>query len=224
MTTRVKICGINSADALDAAMDAGVDYVGFVFFPPSPRAVTPAQAAALSAGRPGGPARVGLFVDPTDDDIVAALAGLPLDVLQIYGAFGRAASLRTRFGIATWAAVGVAGVPDLPTAAPGVDGLLIEAKAPPGAALPGGNAHAFDWSILGGWTAPVPWMLAGGLTPGNVGDAVRISGAPAVDVSSGVERRRGIKDPALIREFVRNARGERASPASFSTGRELDEG
>jgi len=211
MTTLVKICGINSADALDAAVDAEADYVGFVFFPPSPRAVTPAQAAALSERRPGGPARVGLFVDPTEDDIVAALAAMSLDVLQIYGPPGRAATFRTRFGIVTWAAVGIAGVSDLPSAAAGVDGLLIEAKAPPDAVLPGGNAQAFDWSILHGWTAPAPWMLAGGLTPDNVADAVRISGAPAVDVSSGVERSRGVKDTALVQAFVRNARAEAKS-------------
>ena len=204
--TRVKVCGINSAEAMDAAVDAGADYVGFNFFPASPRFVTPAQAAALSNRRPGGPARVGLFVDPTDDDVAAVVAALTLDVLQIYGVPGRAASLRSTFGITTWAAVGVGGPSDLPLAAPGVDGLLIEAKAPLGAVLPGGNAQLFDWSILPGWTAPVPWMLAGGLTPGNVADAVRISGAPAVDVSSGVERSRGVKDPALIRAFVGNAR------------------
>ena len=208
MTTRVKICGINSADALNAAVDAGADYVGFNYFPPSPRVVTPAQAAALSAGRPGGAARVGLFVDPADDDVAAALAELALDVLQVYGAPGRAAALRAKFGIATWAAVGVASVADLPSAAPGLDGLLIEAKAPPGAILPGGNAHLLDWHMLHGWTAPAPWMLAGGLTPDNVAEAVRISGATAVDVSSGVERSRGVKDPALIRAFITKARAK----------------
>jgi phosphoribosylanthranilate isomerase len=208
MSTRVKICGINSAEALDAAVDAGADYVGFVFFPPSPRAVTPEQAAALSAHRPGGPARVGLFVDPTDDDVAAALAALALDVLQIYGAPGRAAQIRAQFTVPVWAAVGVAGVSDLPSAAPGVDGLLIDAKAPPDAVLPGGNARAFDWSVLHGWAAPIPWMLAGGLTPENVTKAVRISGARAVDVSSGVERSRGVKDPELIRTFLKNAQEE----------------
>jgi len=208
MSTHVKICGINSADALDAAVDAGADYVGFVFVPPSPRAVTPAQAAGLSARRPGGPARVGLFVDPTDDEVAQALASLPLDVLQIYGAPGRASEIQARFGVAAWAAVGVATVSDLPTAAPGVDGLLVEAKTPPGAVLPGGNARVFDWSVLHGWTAPAPWMLAGGLTPENVAEAVRISGAPAVDVSSGVERSRGVKDPELIRAFLENVRNE----------------
>ncbi len=206
MITRVKICGINSADAMDAAVETGADYIGFNFFRLSPRVVTPAQAAALSKRHPGGPALVGLFVDPSDDDVAAVLAAVALDVLQIYGPQGRAASLRLLFGIATWATVGVSDVPDLPLAAPGVDGLLIEAKAPLDAVLPGGNAQLFDWSILHGWKSPMPWMLAGGLTPGNVADAVRISGAPAVDVSSGVERSRGIKDPALIRAFIRSAR------------------
>lgn len=204
--TLVKICGINSPEALDAAADAGADYIGFVFFPPSPRAVTPAQAAALSAHRPGGPARVGLFVDPTDDDVADALAALPLDVLQVHGAPGRAAGLRARFGVPAWAVAGVGDAADLPTGAPGVDGLLLDAKAPPGAVLPGGNARTFDWSMLRGWTAPAPWLLAGGLTPDNVTEAVRVSGALAVDVSSGVERSRGVKDIGLIQAFVRNAR------------------
>ncbi len=206
MSTRVKICGINATDALDAAVDAGADYIGFNFFPPSPRVVTPAQAAALAARRPGGAAWVGLFVDPTDGEVAAVLDALRLDVLQVYGAPGRAAALQARFGVAAWAAVGVAGAPDLPLAAPGVDGLLIEAKAPPGAALPGGNARVFDWSVLHGWVAPAPWMLAGGLTPDNVAEAVRVAGAAAVDVSSGIERRRGVKDPELIRSFIRSAR------------------
>jgi len=204
--TLVKICGINAPEALDAAVDAGADYVGFVFFPPSPRAVTPSQAAALSAHRPGGPARVGLLVDPTDDDVAEALAALPLDVLQVHAAAGRAAELRMRFGTPVWAVAGIGNPADLPTAAAGVDGLLLDAKAPPGAVLPGGNARVFDWSMLRGWAAPAPWLLAGGLTPGNVAEAVRISGAPAVDVSSGVERSRGLKDAVLIQAFVRNAK------------------
>lgn len=204
--TLVKICGINSPESLDAAADAGADYIGLVFFPPSPRAVTPAQAAALSAHRPGGPARVGLFVDPTDDEVADALASLPLDVLQVHGALSRAAGLRTRFGVPVWAVAGVGDAVDLPGDAPGVDGLLLDAKAPPGAVLPGGNARTFDWSMLRGWAAPAPWMLAGGLTPDNVTEAVRVSGTPAVDVSSGVERSRGVKDTVLIQAFVRNAR------------------
>lgn len=206
MTVRVKICGINTPAALDAAADAGADWVGYVFFPPSPRAVTPAQAAALDAHRHG-PARVGLFVDPADDDVAQALAAVALDVLQVHATAARAASLRTRFGVPVWhvAAIGTSG--DLPAAAPGVDGLLLDAKAPPGATRPGGNALTFEWSLLHGWAAPLPWLLAGGLTPGNVAEAIRVSGAEAVDVSSGVEASRGMKDAGLIRDFIRAARG-----------------
>ncbi len=205
MTARVKICGINSPAALDAAADAGADWIGYVFFPPSPRAVTPAQAAALDAHRRG-PARVGLFVDPSDDDVALALAALPLDVLQVHAGAGRAAALRARFGVPVWHVIGVGAAADLPTSAPGVDGLLLDAKAPPGATRPGGNALSFDWSILRGWAAPLPWLLAGGLTPDNVADAVRVSDALAVDVSSGVESAHGVKDAALIRAFVQAAR------------------
>ncbi len=205
MTTQVKICGISTPAALDAAADAGADWIGYVFFPPSPRAVTPAQAAALDAHRRG-PARVGLFVDPSDDDVAQALTALPLDVLQIHASAGRAAALRTRFGVPVWHVIGVGTAADLPKSASGVDGLLLDAKAPPGATRPGGNALSFDWSILHGWAAPLPWLLAGGLTPGNVADAVHVSGASAVDVSSGVESTRGVKDAALIRAFVQAAR------------------
>ena len=201
---RVKICGINTDDAMDAAADA--DYIGFNFFPPSPRSVTPDRAAALSRAHPGGPARVGLFVDPTDDEVEAVLAALPLDVLQVHASPGRAAGLQARFGVSAWAVVGVADATDLPSAMPGVAGLLLDAKAPPNALLPGGNATVFDWSILRRWTAPMQWMLAGGLTPDNVADAVRISGALAVDVASGVESSRGVKAAELIRSFIVNAR------------------
>ncbi len=201
MTTRVKICGINSPATLDAAADAGADWIGYVFFPPSPRAVTPEQAAALDRHRRG-PARVGLFVDPRDDDVAQVLAAVSLDVLQVHADAERAAALRSRFGVPVWHVVGVGTAADLPASAPGVDGLLLDAKPPPGATRPGGNALVFDWSILRGWAAPLPWLLAGGLTPGNVAEAARVSGAPAVDVSSGVERTRGVKDAELIRAFV----------------------
>ena len=201
MTTRVKICGINSPATLDAAADAGADWIGYVFVPPSPRAVTPEQAAALDRHRRG-PARVGLFVDPRDDDVAQVLAAVSLDVLQVHADAERAAALRSRFGVPVWHVVGVGTAADLPASAPGVDGLLLDAKPPPGATRPGGNALVFDWSILRGWAAPLPWLLAGGLTPGNVAEAARVSGAPAVDVSSGVERTRGVKDAELIRAFV----------------------
>lgn len=205
MTVRVKICGINSPDAFDAAVDAGADWLGFAFFPPSPRFVTPTTAAALSARYPGGPLRVGLFVDPTAEAIARALATMPLDILQLYGTIDVAA-LRTRFGRPIWRAVGIGAAADLPHDAGGADALVLEAKPPPHATRPGGNATAFNWSLLRGWAAPAPWILAGGLTPDNVTEAIRATGATAVDVSSGVESVRGVKDPMLIRTFIANAR------------------
>jgi phosphoribosylanthranilate isomerase len=203
--TGVKICGINDAVAFDTTIAAGADWLGFNFFPPSPRYVTPAQAADLSARSPGGAARVGLFVNPSGGDIAAALDVVRLDALQLYGAVDFAA-LRARFGLPVWRAVGVETAQDLPASAGGADRLLVEAKAPAGATRPGGNAVSFDWSVLRGWAAPAPWMLAGGLTVETVAEAVRATGAPAVDVSSGVERSPGVKDPTLIRTFIANAR------------------
>jgi phosphoribosylanthranilate isomerase len=204
----VKICGVNDAAAMDAAVAAGADLVGLVFFPPSPRAVTPAQAAALA--RPG-PGRVGLFVDPTDAEIAAVLAALPLDLIQLHGEEtpARCAEIRARFGREVMKALGIAAREDLAALAayaPAVDRFLLDAKAPPGAPIPGGNAAPFDWSVLAGAAIPRPWLLAGGLTPENVAEAVRVAGAPGVDVSSGVERARGVKDPARIAAFVAAAR------------------
>lgn len=205
MTARIKICGITTAEGMDAAAAAAADWVGFNFFAASPRYVTLATAAALAA-RPGVPAKVGLFVNPTDAELAATLAAVALDVLQIYADAPRAAEIRTRFNVPVWHAIGVAMPSDLPAAAQGVDGFIIEAKPPPGATRPGGNAVTFDWSILAGWPAPAPWLLAGGLTPENVAEALRISGAPGVDLSSGVERIKGIKDPALVAAFARAVR------------------
>lgn len=203
---KVKICGINGVEALSAAAAAGADWVGFVFFPRSPRYVTPDRAAELSAAHPGGPARVGLFVEPADADVAAALGAVRLDVLQVHASPARAAALRARFGVPVWSVIAVATDADLPQAAPGIDGLLLDAKAPAGATRPGGNAQSFDWSLLHGWRAPTQWLLAGGLTPANVAEAIRVAGAPAVDVSSGVELAPGVKDPALIRAFVAAAK------------------
>lgn len=207
MITRVKVCGIKDPVALDAAVEAGADWIGFNFFPPSPRCVAPTQAVALAA-RIGasGPGRVGLFVDPSDDDVAAVLDAVRLDALQLYCDPARAAELGRHFGLPVWRAVGVAAAADLPACADGADALLIEAKPPKGATRPGGNAASFDWALLEGWRPPAPWLLAGGLAPGNVAEAIRISGAPAVDVSSGVESAPGRKDPALIRRFISAAR------------------
>jgi phosphoribosylanthranilate isomerase len=199
---RVKICGINDPAAYAAAATA--DWTGFVFFPPSPRYVTLAQAASLAQA--DGPAKVGLFVEPSDDDIATALQTIALDVLQVLATPERAAAIRTRFGRPVWRVVGVTSANDLPHDTGGIDGLLLDAQAPPDAKVPGGNATAFDWSILQGWTAPLPWLLAGGLTPDTVRDAIDRTGAPAVDVSSGVEASRGVKDPAKITAFIHAVR------------------
>lgn len=204
--TRIKICGINAENAADAAAEAGVDWIGLVFFPPSPRAVTAARAAELAARTPG-VGRVGLFVKPTDDAIAATLDVVRLDALQIYADAARAAAIRARFGLPVWRAVGVSDRAELPAGTEGADALLIEAKPPPGATRPGGNAARVDWSLLSGWAPGYDWLLAGGLDAGNVAEAIRLSGAPAVDLSSGVETAPGVKDPALIRAFVAAVRG-----------------
>jgi len=206
MPAKVKICGINDKLAFDTAVACGADWIGFVFFPPSPRYVAPAQAAALSARSPGGPRRVGLFVKPSVAAIAATLETIRLDVLQLYGADAELAALRERFGLEVWRAIGVGTAADLPGDAGGADMFVLEAKSPPDATRPGGNAVSFDWSLLRGWRSPVPWILAGGLTADNVAAAIRATGAEAVDVSSGVEVSPGVKDPALIRRFIANAR------------------
>lgn len=203
---RVKICGINDPVAFDTAIEAGADWIGFNFFPPSPRYVSADQAATLSARSPGGPLRVGLFVNPTETAIAGVLDAMPLDILQLYGRIDDPSGLRQRFGLPLWRAVGIETEADLPQTTLGADALLLEAKAPPRATRPGGNATRFDWSLLKGWRGPLPWLLAGGLTPDNVADAIRMTGARAVDVSSGVERAPGVKDPGLIRAFIVRAR------------------
>jgi phosphoribosylanthranilate isomerase len=197
---RVKICGINSANAFDAAVDAGADWVGFVFFARSPRFVTAAEAAAVSARRTGGPPRVGLFVSASDDEIAAVLAGVKLDILQLYDSPERAASVAARFGLPVWRSVSVSGA--LPESAGAASALLVEPPAPEGATRPGGNAVVLDWGLLRGWSPGFPWLLAGGLTPENVGRAIAESGAAAVDVSSGVETAPGRKSVELISRFV----------------------
>lgn len=203
--TKVKICGIRDEPALDAAIDAGADWVGFVFFARSPRCITPQEAAILHRRLDGQASAVGLFVEPEDADIERVLQQVPLDILQLYTTPERAEVLRSRFGRPVWLAHGVSRRDQLPTMH-SLDGLVIESRAPDDASRPGGNGLSFDWSILQGWQAPAFWLLAGGLTPDNVGEAIVRSGALAVDVSSGVEISRGCKDPALISRFVRAAR------------------
>jgi phosphoribosylanthranilate isomerase len=202
----VKICGINSPAAFDAVVEAGGDFLGFVFFPPSPRFVTPAQAAELSARHPGGPQRVGLFVKPTAADIASVLAEVQLDILQIYAPPAEAAALKALFGVPLWRSLGIASPQDFPEPAEPVEGYVAEQKPPPGATRPGGNAVQADWALLARWRPEKFWLLAGGLRPDNVAEALRITGAPGADVSSGVEAAPGEKSPALIRAFVQAVR------------------
>lgn len=203
---KVKICGVKSEAAFDAVVAAGADYIGFNFFERSPRFVSPERAASLSARHAGGPLRVGLFVPPGPSAIAAVLQGVKLDILQIYGGAELCRQIRAEFGIKLWRAIGVAAACDLPSDTQGLDGFVIEAKPPPGATRPGGNAVTMEWALLKGWAAPLPWLLAGGLNGANVAQAIAQSGAPGVDVASGVETALGQKSPALIDDFIARAR------------------
>jgi phosphoribosylanthranilate isomerase len=205
--TRVKICGLRQAADVETAVRAGAAYVGFVFLPKSPRNVTGAEAARLAAAVPAGVAKVALTVDADDATLDAILAGVPIDMLQLHGheSPDRVSEVRARYGLPVMKAVGVAGEADLAALdAHGrvADQLLVDAKPVPGAALPGGNGLAFDWRLIAGRRWPVPWMLAGGLTAENVAEAIRLTGARQVDVSSGVESVPGFKDPVKIEEFL----------------------
>lgn len=204
--TRIKICGINDAASLDAAIEGGADWIGLVFFPASPRYLTPEAAVALSQRAGGRVGRVGLFVDPALADIEPVLRQVPLDILQVYAPSSTVSEIKARFGRPVWRAVGVGKASDLPVSAADEDAFVIEAKPPTSATRPGGNGQAFDWSLLKGWKAPRPWVLAGGLNAQNVAEAIRGTRAPAVDVSSGVERERGVKSPAMIRAFIEAAK------------------
>lgn len=206
----IKICGINSAEALDAAIAARADYVGFVFFPPSPRNLSLAEAKALTARNSGRAKQVGLFVNADDAEIADAVNAAALDVLQLHGSETpeRAAQLRARFGLPVWKAISVAGPGDIAQADRyngAVDLVLFDAKTPKGT-LPGGMGLAFDWELLRAYKGALPWGLAGGLGPANVAQAVRLTGATLVDVSSGVETAPGVKDADKIAAFCREAR------------------
>jgi phosphoribosylanthranilate isomerase len=209
MTVEAKICGVNSPAAMRAAVENGAAYVGLVFYPPSPRSLTPEQAAELAKLVPPGIVKVGLFVDMDDEGFRGILAAVKLDLLQLHGRESpdRVAAVKALTGLPAMKAIKVAAPEDVHAAFPFVgvaDRLLFDAKTPPGmaGALPGGNAVSFDWRILSKRNRPCPWMLSGGLDGGNVAEAVRISGARAVDVSSGVESRPGVKDPAKIGAFL----------------------
>jgi phosphoribosylanthranilate isomerase len=208
-STLVKICGLSTPETVEAALDGGATHLGFVFFPRSPRDIDPLMAAELAGMARGKAASVAVVVDP-DDALLERLADeVAPDFFQLHGQETpeRVSDVRDRTGVRVIKALGVAGAADLERAAEYeavADHLMVDAKT--GGDLPGGAGASFDWGVLKGRTFAKPWFLAGGLTPRDVAAAVRVTGAPGVDVSSGVESAPGVKDPALIAAFLRAAR------------------
>ena len=211
MPLTVKICGLSAPDTLDVALEAGADYVGFVFFAMSPRNVGLEAARMLSAQVGGRAGKVALTVDANDEFLGAIVAALKPDMLQLHGkeTTDRVVAVRTRFGIPVMKALPIATRSDLAAIRPYAavaDRLLFDARPPADATRPGGLGNTFDWTLLRGLSVGVPWMLSGGLDPGNVIEAIAITGARGVDVSSGVESTPGVKDAGKIRAFLRAVR------------------
>ncbi|HVI90010.1 MAG TPA: phosphoribosylanthranilate isomerase [Dongiaceae bacterium] len=209
MAIEAKICGLTTPEAIDTAISHGAALIGLVFFARSPRYLTPAAAGTLSRPVAGKVSRVGLIVDATDDEIAAILGDCPLDMLQLHGKEtpARVAEIRAKFTRPVMKALSIATAADIAGARAYedvVDRLMFDAKPPKDMknALPGGNAVSFDWALLAGQSFSRPWMLAGGLTAENLADAVRTSGARAVDTSSGVEDQPGVKNLQKIKDFL----------------------
>jgi phosphoribosylanthranilate isomerase len=216
MGFEVKICGIRDAATLALATGGGADYVGFVFYPPSPRSLDLFAAAELARAVPEPVQRVAVLVDPDDRELDGLLAHVPIDILQLHGAETpeRVCAVGERTGCRVMKAIRVLDRDDLALAgdyADAADLLLLDAKPRPGALLPGGNGEAFDWSILEGFTAPLPWALAGGLNADNIAAAVRRTRPAIVDISSGVESAPGVKDARRLRAFLETARALRSA-------------
>ena len=215
-TPKVKICGLTTEAALETALAAGADYVGLVFFPPSPRSLSPEAAAPLAARARGRARIVALAVDPDDALLDAVVSAVDPDLLQLHGEEppARAAEVRRRWARPVMKAITVETAQDA-EAALGYQGaadlILFDAQAPRGATRPGGNGAAFDWQALAAVKNEVVYMLSGGLTPDNVAEAIGVTGAAIVDVSSGVETRPGEKDPELIRRFLRTVKAAKQS-------------
>ena len=211
MSLIVKICGLKTPETLDVALDAGADMVGFVFFPPSPRSVTMGEARALGAQVKGRAKKVALTVDADDALLADIVAALSPDLLQLHGHESpeRVAAIKARFNLPAMKAIAIETKADLDlvgTYASVADRILFDARAPKDATRPGGLGKSFDWHLLENLELKLPFMLSGGLTPENVAEALRITRAPGVDVSSGVERAPGEKDAGKIRDFIRAAR------------------
>ena len=212
MTVHAKLCGLNTAEAMAVALDGGAAWVGLMFFPPSPRFVSLEAAALLSAQAGGQAERVGVFVNPEDALLQETLAEVGLDAIQLHGKEepARVAAIKALTGLPVWKACSIAVAADIENSRRYervADALLFDAKPPKGSVLPGGNAVSFDWRLLADTRWQCPWLLSGGLHAGNVADAVRLTGAAAVDVSSGIESAPGVKDPARIDAFLDAVRG-----------------
>lgn len=208
--TQVKICGLTTPETLDAAIAAGASHVGLNFYAPSPRFASPAVAALLGERAQGRVTKVGVYVDADDALLAETVAAARLDAIQLHGAETpeRTAAVRRQFGLPVWKVLSIASPDDVARAASYADVadfLLFDAKTPKGA-LPGGMGLRFDWVLLSAYRGPLPWGLAGGLTPANVGEAVRLTRAPLVDTSSGVESAPGVKDIDKITAFCQAAR------------------
>ena len=213
MPIEVKLCGLNTPEAMDAAVSAGADMIGLNFYPPSPRAVTMEEGVRLAQRAGARVRKAGLLVNPDDELLIRVTQSVPLDLLQLHGALPpeRVAEIRARFGLPVMLALPIAREEDFEAVAPFepvADRFLFDAKPPKTMkdALPGGNAISFDWQLLAGRSFRRPWMLAGGLTTDNVAQAVEISGAKAVDTASGVEEAPGKKSVEKIKAFVAAAR------------------
>jgi len=208
----VKICGVTDEAAVDAAVEAGVDFLGFVFFAKSPRAIHPEDAAELCDALPDDVQKVGLFVDPSNQLLDLVTTHLRLDIIQLHGSESpeRVDDIRLNYGAQVMKAIGVSEAADIKAAEAyegHADWLLFDAKPPKDADRPGGLGESFPWKLMKNWHGETPWLLAGGLTADNVARAIADSGAGAVDVSSGVEKAPGSKDPARIAAFIKAAKG-----------------
>jgi phosphoribosylanthranilate isomerase len=225
MSLIVKICGLSTRETLDVALDAGADMVGFVFFPPSPRHLSLEMARDLGKRAKGRASKVALTVDADDATLANLIEALQPDILQLHGkeTVARLRDIKQTFGLPVMKAIAVATPADLaslPGYAAVADRILFDAHAPKGATRPGGLGAVFDWHVLENLDLKLPFMVSGGLNAGNVAEAVRVTRTGGVDVSSGVERTPGIKDPEMIRAFIRAARAiNLASPLPARAGR-----
>ena len=208
---RVKICGLSTNETVDAAVAAGAHYIGFVFFEKSPRHVSLAQASKLATRIPNGVTKTALVVNASDHELDQITDQVPLDLLQLHGSENpaRVEEVKARYGLPVMKAIGISDANDLDAIdnyAPVVDQLLIDAKPPKDGNLPGGNGLSFDWRLIADREWSVSWMLAGGLQADNVAEAIRLTGASQLDVSSGVESAPGVKSSEMIADFIKAAK------------------